>query len=512
MTDFTFNKFDFLAELGLSETNKGCFDGENWIGSAKPLVTLNPTNNKPIASVTTATEEEYELCVQNMQKAFEMWSDLPAPKRGEILNDLKEEFIAKKEPLGKLVSLEMGKILSEGLGEVQETIDILEYAVGLSRTISGTIIPSERQDHVIFETWNPLGIVGVITAFNFPNAVFGWNAALALMTGNVVMWKAASTVPLVAVATTKILETVFKKHSLPKGLVTLVIGPGRTIGEKLITDERINLVSFTGSTQVGKHVSEVVHKDFRSTILECGGNNAIIVCEDADLDLALRAILFASVGTAGQRCTTTRRLILQDSIYESFLEKLTKAYKTIPIGDPLEKGTIMGPLHEPRSVENYLNAIESAKKEGGKVLYGGKKLEKEGNFVEPTIIAIDHKAKIVHEETFAPILYVFPFENLEEAIKINNEVPQGLSSSIFTNDMRKMFKWIGPKGSDCGLININIPTSGAEIGGAFGGNKETGGGRESGSDSWKQYCRRGTCTINYGTELPLAQGIKFGEN
>ncbi|KAJ3447635.1 alpha-aminoadipic semialdehyde dehydrogenase [Anaeramoeba flamelloides] len=510
---FTISKYPFARELGLKETNLGCFTGKRWCGSGKKLISLNPTTDEQLAEVYTTTNEEYEETVKNMEEAFDIWADVPAPKRGDIVKQLGEAFKSKKESLGKLISLEMGKIYPEGLGEVQETIDVCDYACGLSRMLNGTVFPSERENHSMFEMWNPLGLIGVITAFNFPNAVLGWNASLALATGNVCMWKGASTVPLITIASMKIMEKVFKQNGLPGALCTMILGSGRTVGEKLIRDKRMKLISFTGSTEIGRHVAEVVHTDFRSTILECGGNNAIIVCKDANIKLALRAILFAAVGTAGQRCTTTRRLIIHESRFDEFITQMVKAYKTIPMGNPLDSTTLLGPLVEKKTLKEYSDAIEAAKQQGGKILYGGHVVtSRPGNFVEPTIIEIPHDAPIVHEETFAPILYVMKFNELEEAIKINNEVPQGLSSSMFTNDLKNLFQWMGPKGSDCGLVNCNIPTSGAEIGGAFGGNKETGGGRESGSDSWKQYCRRSTCTINHGTKLPLAQGIKFGDN
>jgi len=408
-----------------------------------------------------------------------------------------------------LVSLEMGKILAEGLGEVQEYIDICDYAVGLSRMFEGKIYPSERPGHFLMEQWNPLGIVGIISAFNFPCAVFGWNNAIALACGNVTLWKGAHTTPLTSIATTRIIQQVLEKNELPGAICSMICG-GADVGARMSADERVKVMSFTGSCHVGQLVNEVVQKRFGKVILELGGNNSILVMDDADLDLAIPAIFFAAVGTAGQRCTTARRLIVHERIHDDVVQRLRKPYSQLRVGDPLEQDIIYGPLHTKQAVDIYLKAIEEAKSQGGKVTYGGKKIEREGNFVEPTIITgLAHDAPIVHQETFAPILYILKCKDLDEAIKWNNEVPQGLSSSLFTQNLSSLFKWIGPKGSDCGIVNLNIPTSGAEIGGAFGGEKHTGGGRESGSDSWKQYMRRSTCTINYSKALPLAQGIKF---
>lgn len=434
----------------------------------------------------------------------------PAPARGEIVRQIGDALRAKREALGSLVSLEMGKILSEGIGEVQEFIDICDLATGLSRSISGQVIPSERPGHTLLECWNPLGNVGIITAFNFPCAVLGWNLAISMICGNMHIWKGASSTSLVTVATTKIIAEVFAKNNVPAGVLTTVVGPGRTIGERLINDARLPMISFTGSTSVGERVAEIVHKRFGRTILELGGNNAAVVMDDANLDMALRASVFGAVGTAGQRCTSLRRLLIHESVYDSFVERLVSAYKTVPIGDPLTEGTLMGPLHNEAAVKEYTEGLEEIQKQGGKIIYGGKPItDKGGHFVEPTIVAINHDAPIVQTELFVPILYVLKFKDFDEAVKINNGVPQGLSSAIFTYNMQNVFKWIGPSGSDCGIVNVNAGTSGAEIGGAFGGEKATGGGRESGSDSWKQYMRRSTCTINYTDNLPLAQGVKF---
>jgi len=508
--DLTHGDFPFLAELGIGADNPGCYDG-SWSAGGDYITSYNPSNGKPIARVQCATEEDYERCLATMDSAQRAWGEMPAPKRGEIVRQIGEELRKYVEPLGELVSLEMGKIRAEGIGEVQEFIDICDLAVGLSRCISGQVIPSERATHSLLECWNPLGKVGVITAFNFPVAVCGWNMALSLICGNTNIWKGASSTCLVTAALTKLMGNVLERNGVPPGVLTMVTGPGRTVGERLINDKRLTLLSFTGSTEIGRRVSEIVHSRFGRTILELGGNNASIVMPDADLDLAVRASLFGAVGTAGQRCTSLRRMIVHESVIDEVTAKMVAGYKTVPIGDPLEAGTLMGPLHTEAAVREYTEGLEEIKKQGGEILYGGNVLDRPGNYVEPTIVKIAHDAEIVKTELFVPILYIIPFSTFEEAVAINNEVPQGLSSSIFTRDMRNVFKWVGPSGSDTGLVNVNVGTSGAEIGGAFGGEKETGGGRESGSDSWKQYMRRSTCTINYGTDLPLAQGIKFGD-
>ena len=460
----------------------------------------------------TGNLDDYEKCVSAAEDAWKIWADLPAPKRGEIVRQIGEALREKIEPLGKLVSLEMGKIVPEGIGEVQEFVDICDYAVGLSRMMpAGTVFPSERPGHELRECWNPLGLVSIISAFNFPVAVFGWNNAIALTCGNVTLWKGAPSTPLVSVATTKIITDVLAKNDLPGAICSLCQG-GTDIGKKMSEDPRTKLLSFTGSTKVGNEVACVVQKRFGKTLLELGGNNALIVDQDADLEMVVRSATFACVGTAGQRCTTLRRIILHESVHDEVLERLKKAYASIMkrIGDPLDDGTLYGPLHSEQSIANYKQSIEEAVKAGGKIEFGGNVLERDGNYVEPTIISgLSHDAGVVHKETFAPIAYVLKCKNLDEAIRWNNEVDQGLSSSLFTKNLENVYKWIGPKGSDCGIVNVNIPTSGAEIGGAFGGEKATGGGRESGSDAWKQYMRRSTCTINFSKELPLAQGIKF---
>ncbi|KAK9102428.1 hypothetical protein Sjap_019682 [Stephania japonica] len=500
---------EFLKELGLGPRNPGCFVAGNWRGSGPTVSSVNPANNKVIAKVTEASIQDYEDGMRACNEAAKLWMQIPAPKRGEIVRQIGEALRTKLQHLGRLVSLEMGKILPEGIGEVQEIIDMCDYAVGLSRQLNGSIIPSERPNHMMMEMWNPLGIVGVITAFNFPCAVLGWNACIALVCGNCVVWKGAPTTPLITIAMTEIVAGVLAKNNLPGAIFTAFCG-GAEIGQAIAEDTRIPLVSFTGSTKVGLMVQQTVNARFGKCLLELSGNNAIIVMDDADIQLAARSVLFAAVGTAGQRCTTCRRLLLHESIYQTFLDQLISVYKQVKIGDPLEKGTLLGPLHTRASKENFEKGIQTIKSQAWNILIGGSVIESEGNFVQPTVVKISPNASVVKEELFAPVLYVMKFQTLKEAIEVNNSVPQGLSSSIFTRRPDIIFKWLGPLGSDCGIVNVNIPTNGAEIGGAFGGEKATGGGREAGSDSWKQYMRRSTCTINYGSELPLAQGINFG--
>ncbi|KAI5721577.1 hypothetical protein M8J77_022576 [Diaphorina citri] len=575
------SKYPFLKELGLSgSVNPGVYDGTSWKANGEIIPSINPSTGETIASVQQGNVQDYHRCIESSRAAYAAWAALPAPRRGEIVRQIGDALRHKLVPLGQLVSLEMGKILAEGIGEVQEFIDICDYAVGLSRTYSGSILPSERPGHVLLENWNPLGVVGIISAFNFPVAVYGWNAAIALTVGNTVLWKGAPSTSLVSIATNRIVSSVLEKNKLPGGVASLCTG-GVDVGEAMATDDNVALVSFTGSTHVGQQVGVAVQSRFGKLLLELGGNNAIIVNEDADLNLAQQCLVFACCGTAGQRCTTTRRLFLHKKVYDQVLSSLKKSYKTVltRTGDPLDERTLYGPLHSeagvrgylatveeikelggtieyggqnldnfnyPRSqlveiievllyiffltrtedpldertlygplhseagVRGYLATVEEIKELGGTIEFGGKKIDRPGYFVEPTIVTgLPHNSRVVHRETFAPIVYVFPFDSLDEAITWNNEVKQGLSSSIFTKDVTNLFKWLGPQGSDCGLINVNIPTNGAEIGGAFGGEKYTGGGRESGSDSWKQYCRRSTVTINHGKEITLAQGIKF---
>ncbi|XP_054168863.1 putative aldehyde dehydrogenase family 7 member A1 homolog [Oppia nitens] len=502
------SKYDFLQRLGIKRKNLGVYNNE-WSGNGKVIQSICPSNNKVIAEVLTGDLQDYETTVKLAQNSWQIWADLPAPRRGEIVRQIGDALRQKKSDLGRLVSLEMGKILSEGEGEVQEYIDICDYAVGLSRMIGGQVLPSERPDHALIENWNPLGCIGIITAFNFPVAVYGWNNALALVCGNTMVWKSAPTTPLCSIAVTKIVSSIFEANSLPGAICSLVCGDS-DIGQSIANDERLALVSFTGSTRVGQLVGQTVQKRFGKSLLELGGNNAIIVCEDADIQMAIRAAVFACAGTAGQRCTTTRRLILHEKVYDKVIDGLKKAFAQIRVGDPLDSNVLYGPLHTTGAVDAYLSVIAEAIKSGGTIVCGGKRIDRSGNYVEPTIIAgLKHDSPLVQTETFAPIVYAIKFTDLDEAIAYNNEVKQGLSSSLFTANIGNIFKWMGPKGSDCGIVNVNIPTNGAEIGGAFGGEKHTGGGRESGSDSWKQYMRRSTCTINYGKQLPLAQGIKF---
>lgn len=507
----TYGKYAFLKTLGLSESNSGYYDGQNSAATGSVITSLSPHDNLPIAQVTEASMADYERGMEAAEKARAEWARVPMPKRGEIVRQIGEELRKFKTELGSLISLEMGKILSEGMGEVQEFIDMCDFACGLSRKIGGKVIPSERKDHVILEQWNPLGVVGVITAFNFPNAVLGWNFCISFICGNCTVWKAASTVSLVTIATTRLIARVLERNAVPPGVFVSFVAPGRTVGNQMLHDKRISLISFTGSTNVGRGVSEAVHKRFGSTILELGGNNAVIVCEDGNLDMALKAVVFAAIGTCGQRCTSIRRLYIHESKYEELKNRLVHAYKSLRLGDPLDAQNNCGPLHTKAAVKEYEEGLKTIESQGGKIVYGGRRIEDklDGNYVYPTLVEIDPTAKIVQEELFVPILYLFKFKCFDEAIKLNNGVPQGLSSSVFTTNMQNVFKWIGPCGSDCGLVNVNVGTSGAEIGGAFGGQKETGGGRESGSDSWKQYMRRATCTVNFGNELPLSQGIDF---
>ena len=460
--------------------------------------------------MSLATPEAYDRVVSEAVRSFTTWRERPAPKRGELVRDLGNALRELKEPLGDLVSLEMGKIRVEGHGEVQEMIDICDFAVGLSRQLYGLTLASERPGHRMMEQWHPLGPVGVISAFNFPVAVWSWNAAIAAVCGDPVIWKPAEATPLTAVAVQHIANRVMADHGV-SGVFNLVIGSGRVIGERMIADERLPLISFTGSTSVGRRVAQVVAGRFGRTILELGGNNAIIVTEDARLDLALRAIVFGAVGTAGQRCTSTRRLIVHKSIAPALTKKLADAYAQVPIGDPLESGTLMGPLVNDDAVDAMFKAIEQARAEGGELVYGGKRRADIGpGFVEPAIIRMPAQTNVVRQETFAPILYVLEYDKFDDALKLHNDVPQGLSSAVFTESVRHAERFVAAAGSDCGIANVNIGTSGAEIGGAFGGEKETGGGRESGSDAWKAYMRRQTNTVNWSEQLPLAQGIQFG--
>ena len=484
-----------LARLGISPST-----------GSQILTSFNPATGKALGSVALATTTDYEAAIEAATKAFVAWRLVPAPQRGLIVREIAEALRTHKEDLGALVSLEMGKIYQEGLGEVQEMIDVADFALGLSRQLYGMTTHSERPGHRLYEQWHPLGSVGVITAFNFPVAVWAWNALIAAVCGDTVIWKPSEDTPLTALAVHNIAQGVLKKHK-HEGIFQLLIGDIPTIGERMLDDHRLPLISATGSTRMGKIVAERVGRRLGRTLLELGGNNAIILMPDADLDLALRGCLFSAVGTAGQRCTTLRRLFLHSSIADSFRAKLIKAYSQIPIGDPLLPGTLMGPLINQRAVTNYEEAITSIRDQGGEILCGGNR--REGNFVEPTIARSLHAMPIVRDEVFAPILHTIDFDTLDQAIAWNNDVPQGLSSAIFTSNLKSAESFLSHRGSDCGIANVNIGTSGAEIGGAFGGEKETGGGRESGSDSWKAYMRRQTVTINYSDALPLAQGIEF---
>jgi len=503
-----------LESCGIGEVNSGACWGE-WIDepTGGDLDVFTPIDGSKLATVKMAGEEDYEKVMEKAGEAFLKWRMIPAPKRGEIIRQLGNALREKKEALGALVTLEMGKIRIEGEGEVQEMIDICDFAVGLSRQLYGNSMHSERPGHRMYEQWHPLGVVGVISAFNFPVAVWSWNSAIAAVCGDVTLWKPSSEAPLTGIAIQHICNEIMKEHDCA-GIFNLVVGRGGTIGERLIADRRIPLVSATGSCQMGYRIGEVVGKRLGRTILELGGNNALIVMDDADIEMALRAILFGAVGTAGQRCTSTRRIIAHEKVYDELLSRLTKAYETVPIGNPLDSSVLMGPLVNAAAVEVMQAAIEKIKESGGNIVYGGEPLtvpgHEGGHYVKPCIAEASNEWEIVQDETFAPILYMLKCKDIEHAIEIHNNVVQGLSSACFTSNVLSAETFLSHRGSDCGIANINIGTSGAEIGGAFGGEKETGGGREAGSDSWKAYMRRQTNTINWTTELPLAQGIEFG--
>jgi aldehyde dehydrogenase (NAD+) len=507
---------DFLKILGIKKKNFGSSTGTIWnkTKSEGEIKIYSPVNGKFVASVFQASETDFDNVIKSASKAFAYWREVPAPNRGEVVRQIGLKLREFKEPLGNLVSYEMGKSLQEGLGEVQEMIDICDFAVGQSRQLYGFTMQSERPMHRMYDQYHPLGIVTTISAFNFPVAVWAWNAMIAAVCGDVNLWKPSSKVPLSAIATQNIIQQVLIENKLPEGIFNLVVGRGSTIGEKILNDKRIPMVSVTGSTNVGRHAAEVVSKRFGKTILELGGNNAIIVTPDADLKTAIPAIVFGAVGTAGQRCTSTRRVIIHESIYKKVRVSLLKAYKSLKIGNPLNQNNHVGPLIDISAVKTFCDAIKRVKGEGGNVIYGGKVLKGKGYgsgcYVEPAIAEVRNHFSIVQEETFAPLLYLIKYKgSVDNAIKLQNGVVQGLSSAIFTNNLREAERFLSANGSDCGIANINIGTSGAEIGGAFGGEKETGGGRESGSDSWKAYMRRQTNTINFGTDLPLAQGIRF---
>ena len=502
---------NILSKLNINKINYGACSGSGkWSNSEKGglIHSINPADGKEISSVYQSTKNDYDEVVEESIIAFEKFRKIPAPVRGQLVREMADSLRKNKDALGSLVSIEMGKIKQEGDGEVQEMIDIADFAVGQSRMLYGKTMHSERPDHRMYEQWHPLGPIGVISAFNFPVAVWAWNAFIAAICGNTTIWKPSSSTPLCAIAVQNICNKVMEENGY-SGIFSVIIGKGSIVGEEMIKDPRLPLISFTGSTSMGRHVNKTVSERFGKTILELGGNNAIVIDESAEMELAIPAVVFGAVGTAGQRCTSTRRLIIHESIYDSFLEKLINAYKQVKIGDPLDNSTLMGPLVSEQAVGNYLNAIETATDSAGKVIFGGKILSSDGYYVKPTIISAQNHWEIVQEETFAPILYVMKYSSIDEAISIHNDVPQGLSSSIFTTNIRNAERFLSNRGSDCGIANVNIGTSGAEIGGAFGGEKETGGGRESGSDSWKQYMRRQTNTINWSKDLPLAQGIEF---
>ncbi|MFQ5742280.1 MAG: aldehyde dehydrogenase family protein [Acidobacteriota bacterium] len=515
---------EVLEALGIQEVNAGGFDGE-WTGSGPDLEVITPIDGSCIAAVKQVSEQECERIVARAHEAFLAWRPVPAPKRGDLVRQLGNRLREQKKELGALVTLEMGKIIAEGEGEVQEMIDICDFATGLSRQLYGLTMQSERADHRMYEQWHPLGVVGVISAFNFPVAVWSWNAAIAAACGDAVVWKPASKTPLTAIAVTRIAQQVCEANGVDPAIFSLTVGKGSSVGERLLHDRRIPLVSCTGSCQVGYHVAEVVGRRLGRTILELGGNNAIIVTPSANMDLVLPAILFGAVGTAGQRCTSTRRIIVHESIKEELVTRLCRAYEGVGIGDPRDAATLMGPLVNHGAVDALQDAISRLEREGGEILWGGERLEGPdypgGHYVRPCIAAAHNEFEIVQEETFAPILYIIGYGTpgapskeavgeIEEAVALHNDVPQGLSSAIFTEHLREAEYFLSHRGSDCGIANVNIGTSGAEIGGAFGGEKETGGGRESGADAWKAYMRRQTNTINWSTELPLAQGLEFG--
>ena len=508
------DKSKLLSSVGLKDINQGSSTGYQWLNSSGKISDVfSPVDGNKISSIIETDEDTYEKIIEAASSAYISWRKVPAPKRGEIVRQIGNELRENKDSLGQLVSYEMGKSLQEGLGEVQEMIDICDFSVGLSRQLYGLTMHSERPNHRMYEQWHPLGIVGIISAFNFPVAVWSWNAMIAIVCGNVCIWKPSEKTPLSAIATQNIISKVLKENKI-EGVLNLVLDcQNQLVGKKIASDSRVSLVSATGSTRMGKSVAEVVGKRLGKTLLELGGNNAMIITENADLNIAIRGAVFGAIGTAGQRCTTTRRLIIHESIYDKFKDLLIKAYAQIKIGDPLDEKNHMGPLIDKHAVKLYLDAIVKVKKEGGKTIIDGGILDGEsfssGCYVKPAIYEVENKFSVVKEETFAPILYLIKYSSLEDAINIQNDVPQGLSSAIMTTKISEAEEFLSSSGSDCGIANVNIGTSGAEIGGAFGGEKETGGGRESGSDSWKAYMRRQTNTINYSDDLPLAQGIKF---
>jgi len=503
------NESEVFAALGLSDHNSGVFGGEWLDATGEQVEVINPTTGETLATVAMASADDYDRVVANSVETFERWSLLPAPKRGQYVRQLGDALREKIEPLGALITLEMGKILPEGIGEVQEMVDICDFAVGLSRQLYGNTMASERPNHRMYEHWHPLGPVGVISAFNFPVAVWSWNSALAAVCGDTVVWKPSERTPLTAIAVTRIANEVMAGSGY-EGVFNLAVGDGATVGNLMNQDTRLPLISATGSCNMGRIVGPAVAQRLGRSLLELGGNNAVIVMDDADLDLAVRATLFSAVGTAGQRCTSLRRLLVHRAVSDKMVSRLIEAYQQVGIGDPLEPGTLMGPLVGERAIEQMMNALDIAREQGARIVTGGNRIDRPGFFVEPTIAVVPKEATIIQQETFAPILWVIEFDTLEEAIQIQNGVTQGLSSAIFTESVKSAERFLSAAGSDCGIANVNIGTSGAEIGGAFGGEKETGGGREAGSDAWKAYMRRQTTTINWGDDLPLAQGIEFG--
>ncbi|MDF1573623.1 MAG: aldehyde dehydrogenase family protein [Bacteroidales bacterium] len=505
-----------LGRLEIRDLNPGATTGQLGLDTRGDVSSsVSPIDGEVIAKVTNATTEDYESVILKAEEAFSVWKTVPAPQRGEVVRQIGLALRESREDLGFLVSLEMGKIYQEGLGEVQEMIDICDFAVGQSRMLYGFTMQSERPQHRMYDQYHPLGILGLVTAFNFPVAVWAWNAMIAAVAGDVVVWKPSSKTPLTAIAIQNIIRKVLRDNNVPEGVFNLVVAKSSVMGDNFAADRRIPLFSVTGSTQVGKHISKIVGERLGSTIMELGGNNALIVSEHADLDIAIPAIVFGAVGTAGQRCTSTRRVIIHKSRYEEVKTRLVKAYRQVSarIGNPLDEKVLVGPLVDRLAVDLFTEAIAKVKKEGGTILFGGEVLKGEeyqaGTYVVPALAEVQNNYQIVQDETFAPLLYLIRYDHIDEAIAINNDVPQGLSSAIFTLNLREAEQFLSGVGSDCGIANVNIGTSGAEIGGAFGGEKETGGGRESGSDAWKAYMRRQTNTINYGTDLPLAQGIKF---
>ena len=502
------SKAEIFEKLGLSDTNSGAFAGRWLEATGETIEVINPATSEILASVTMASVEDYDKVVANSVETFQRWKLLPAPKRGAYIRTLGDALRDNIDALGALVTMEMGKIIPEGVGEVQEMVDICDFAVGLSRQLYGNTMTSERPNHRMYEHWHPLGPVGVISAFNFPVAVWSWNSAIAAVCGDTVVWKPSERTPLSAIAVTRIAQEVMAGSGY-EGVFNLVVGDGATVGNQMNRDTRLPLISATGSCNMGRIVGPAVAQRMGRTILELGGNNAVIVMDDADLDLAVRATLFSAVGTAGQRCTSLRRLLVHRAISDKMVDRLAEAYRQVKIGDPSEPGTLMGPVVSEGAIDQMMSALEIGREQGARIVTGGNRIDRPGYFVEPTIAVVPADATITQQETFAPILWVIEFDTLDEAIQIQNGVTQGLSSAIFTESLRHAEKFLSDIGSDCGIANVNIGTSGAEIGGAFGGEKETGGGREAGSDAWKAYMRRQTTTINWGDDLPLAQGIEF---